>query len=100
MPLLIVSATLLNSFKIRDVTLVSLSSQPQNFNFCNFFFKISEMKSFSDFCRKRFLYHTQLPESTVYQFLPLRQHPFWGNLKIIVFINRIALPRLPGSRSR
>ena len=46
MPLLIVSATLLK-FKIRDTTLVSLSSQSQNFNFCNFFFKISETKSLS-----------------------------------------------------
>jgi len=56
MPLLIVSATLLNFFKIRDATLVSLSSQLQNFNFCNFFFKISETKSSSGDRRKRFLF--------------------------------------------
>jgi hypothetical protein len=47
--------------KIRDSTLESLSSQLQNFNFCNFFFKISEIKSSSGFCRKRFLF-TPIPQ--------------------------------------
>ena len=42
------SATLLNQFsRVRDNTLASLSSQLQNFNFCNFFFKTSETNSSS-----------------------------------------------------
>ncbi len=85
MPLLIVSATLLNFIKGRDVTLDSLSSQLQNFNFCNFFFKISEIKSFSDIRRERFPIHTQTSRNTVYRFPPLRQHPFWENFKKSLF---------------
>jgi len=61
MPLLIVSATLLMFFKIRDTTLVSLSSQLQNFNFCNFFFKMSEIKSFSGFSPETTLF-TPIPQ--------------------------------------
>ena len=41
MPLLILVSDIAEIFKNRDNTLASLSSQPQNFNFCNFFFKTS-----------------------------------------------------------
>ena len=42
-------------YKIRDTTLESLSSQLQNFNFCNFFFKTSGTCTSPGFCRKRFI---------------------------------------------
>jgi hypothetical protein len=63
-------------FKIRDTTLVSLSSQLQNFIFCNFFFKISEIKTSSGFPPDTIPFHTHTAENTVYRFLPCRQHPF------------------------
>jgi hypothetical protein len=62
--------------KIRDTTLEPLSSQLQNFNFCNFFFKISEIKSSSGIPPDRIPFHTHTTDLTVYRFLLSRQHPF------------------------
>jgi hypothetical protein len=53
-----------------------LSSQLQNFNFCNFFFKISVIKSFSGFSPETIPFHTHTAERTVYRFLQCRQLPF------------------------
>ena len=72
-----VSATLLNSFKIRDVTLASLSSQLQNFNFCNFFFKMSKTTLPPANAGYSYTLTPLTPYIIVYWYLRFRQHPFF-----------------------
>ena len=102
MPLLIVSATLLNFIKGRNVTLDSLSSQLQNFNFCNFFFKISEIKSFSDIRRERFPF---APKPQKIQSIDFRHsvNILFGKIsKKVYFVNSLVLfarqPKLNNTR--
>ena len=76
MPLLSVVSDIAEIFKNRDTNLVSLSSQPQNFNFCNFFFKTSGT-ILSPVKPGIFSFHTHTPDTTVYSYLLFRQHPFY-----------------------
>ena len=100
MPLLKVVSDTAEFRKIRDTTLVSLSSQPQNFNFCNFFFKTSGTKSSSGFCRKRFLSspNSQKVQSTdICSFV----NTLFGKIaKNFIFANYLALPDLSGNGDR
>jgi hypothetical protein len=73
--------------KIRDTTLDSLSSQPQNFNFCNFFFKTSGTNSSSGESRIRLLFVTHTADLIVYRYSGFRQYPFFEKLKKILFFS-------------